>query len=94
MKIADQSTLENQETERTTSPSEEVSFVETRTFDGSIYKGMKRMEYPSSEAFSMYQKVIKKYRATSDQILVCLRDKEDQLVKSELLNYPRGTNES
>lgn len=80
-----------QEPEQTTkSPSEEqeeISFVETRTFQGGAYTGMKRIEYPSSEAFEIYRKVIAKYKANGEAILVCLRDKDDQLVKSELINY-------
>lgn len=71
------------------SPSDEkegISYVETRTFKDGSYTGMKRLEYPSSEAHTMYLKVIEKYRKTEDAILICLRDKDDQLVKSELLN--------
>lgn len=65
---------------------EEISYVETRRFNQTDYLGMKRMEYPSSEAHSMYLKVIEKYKGTKETILICLRDKDDQLVKSELFN--------
>lgn len=72
---------------QTTSHSDEISYVETRTFEGGRYAGMKRIEYPAAEAFEMYRKVVQKYQGTDTQILVCLRNGEDELMKSELLNY-------
>lgn len=82
-------TLQSQETEPTISLSEkeEISYVETRKFQRATCIETKRLEYPSSEAYSMYLKVVQKYKATKDPILICLRDKDDGLVKSELLNY-------
>ena len=85
------STSGNQETEQTTSPSEDISYVETRKFLRSTCVETRRLEYPSVDAFTMYRKVIEKYKATDQAILICLRDKDDQLVRSELLNYPRET---
>jgi hypothetical protein len=88
-------TLENREQATTTqSPSEEseeISYVETRKFHQTTCVETKRLEYPSSDAYAMYRRVIEKYRQTDEAILICLRDKDDQLVKSELLNYSRGT---
>lgn len=66
---------------------EEVSYVEAIKFNKNVRTESKRIEYPSSEAYVIYLKVIQKYKENKESILVCLRDKDDNLVKSELLNY-------
>jgi hypothetical protein len=64
---------------------ERQSYVETRKLIKGQPGEMKMIWYPDNEAHEMYLKVVAKYKALKEPILICLRDQEHQLIKSEKL---------
>lgn len=68
--------------------SDNTHYVNVFFFNGSQVVKQQIEQYKEKEATQMYQRVINKYKDTKERVLVCLRDKDDQLVKSQLINYP------
>lgn len=61
------------------------SYVETRKFKSTECYESKSIYYPVNEAEAVFGKVVEKYKALNERILICLRDSEHILIKSELI---------
>lgn len=84
--------MENQEEtkEWTRSLSENTHYIDVFFFQGSTVEKHQIQYYPEKEALSMFQRVVNKYKETKERILICLRAINHDLIKVELLNYPRS----
>jgi hypothetical protein len=80
--------MENQdEAGMMTCLSERTHYLDVFFFKGSDVVNHQMHHYQEKEAAQMYQRGINKYKGQTERILICLRDNEHQLLKSELLNY-------
>lgn len=72
----------------TTSPSDDTThYLDVFFFKGSTVIKHQMHDYDEMTALQMFQRGVNKYKETEERILICLRDREHQLIKSELLNY-------
>jgi hypothetical protein len=66
---------------------EETHYLNVFFFAGSTVSEQKTFWLKEKEALTMFQRGVNKYNSYKIPILLNLRDKDHNLVKSELLNY-------
>ena len=65
----------------------ELQYVECRTFNGNKHVKMDLKYYMPNEAYSMYNKVIDKYKGTAVKMLVCQRKENHELIRCFSLGF-------
>jgi hypothetical protein len=71
--------------EQTTSHFRTLHYVEVIYLRNGQYTGKKFVHYPVDEAKTMYARTINKFKEDSTKALVCLREENHQLIKSEMI---------
>lgn len=74
----------------TKSPSDQqyrtLEYVECRTFEKGQCTKTQIIHYPPKEAHDMYRKVVKKYEVSNINVLVCHRNENHELIKSQFIH--------
>lgn len=61
-----------------------TNYVSVAYFVNGVYVDTKTEYYGLQEAHEMFKKAWKKYKKSTQQILICLRDKKHLLIKCEM----------